>query len=333
MRTTGNEWTEPGAHLVAPGVHRVPLPLPNDGLRAVNVYLLETEGALVAVDGGWAIQAARDLLEDALSSLGATISDIRHFLITHVHRDHYTQAVAIRRDTGASVSLGRGERPNLELTRSDPVAARERMIGGLRALGADSLAEEIFGWEGNDDHSLWELPDRWLGEQQVPLPGGRVLEAVETPGHTAGHLVFHDQRNRLLFAGDHVLPTITPSIGFEPARTADPLGAFLASLERVRGRPDALLLPAHGPVAASVHARVDELIAHHGARLEALQVASAGKGVTAMEAAAQIRWTKRGRSYAELDAFNRMLATFETATHLELLVAQNRLVREGNRYR
>ena len=34
-------WTEPGAWPVATGVHRIPLPLPMDGLRAVNVYVLE----------------------------------------------------------------------------------------------------------------------------------------------------------------------------------------------------------------------------------------------------------------------------------------------------
>ena len=32
------DWQEPGAHPVAPGIHRIPLPLPQDGLRAVNVY-------------------------------------------------------------------------------------------------------------------------------------------------------------------------------------------------------------------------------------------------------------------------------------------------------
>ena len=35
------DWTEPGLFTVAPGVHRIPLPLPNDGLRAVNVYAIE----------------------------------------------------------------------------------------------------------------------------------------------------------------------------------------------------------------------------------------------------------------------------------------------------
>ena len=37
------DWTLPGAYEVADGVHRIPLPLPMDGLRAVNVYALETE--------------------------------------------------------------------------------------------------------------------------------------------------------------------------------------------------------------------------------------------------------------------------------------------------
>ena len=34
---SGALWTEEGAWLVAPGVYRIPLPLPMDGLRAVNV--------------------------------------------------------------------------------------------------------------------------------------------------------------------------------------------------------------------------------------------------------------------------------------------------------
>ena len=108
-------WTEPGAHPVAPGVHRIPLPLPDDGLRAVNVYALSTADGLVLVDGGWALEASRQALVDGLAAMGAGLGDVRRFLVTHVHRDHYTQAVVLRRETGASVALGAGERPTLEL--------------------------------------------------------------------------------------------------------------------------------------------------------------------------------------------------------------------------
>ena len=130
------------------------------------------------------------------------------------------------------------------------------------------------------DRSEWESPDDWLEDGEVVVASGRELIVVETPGHTRGHVVFHDLVGRLLFAGDHVLPTITPSIGFEPLLSPDPLGEFLGSLARVRERPDALLLPAHGPVAPSVHARIDELVDHHGRRLEEIEAAVAGGAET-----------------------------------------------------
>ena len=36
---------------------------------------------------------------------------------------------------------------------------------------------------------------------------------VHTPGHSDFHFVLHDERRRLLFAGDHLLLKITPNIG------------------------------------------------------------------------------------------------------------------------
>ena len=322
-----DDWTAPGVEQVAPGVHRVPLPLPQDGLRAVNVYILETADGLVAIDAGWAIPRSRELLEAALATLDATPGDITRFLVTHVHRDHYTQAVDIRRTYGTPVGLGRGERPTIELLQAQdrpPLAAQMAL---LRRLGAPDLADTIAAAAGKQpaDPTMWESPDHWLAPGPLELAGGRLLEAVETPGHTAGHLVFHDKQAGLLFAGDHVLPRITPSIGFEPVPTTDPLGAFLRSLALVRARPDALLLPAHGPVAPSVHARVDELIEHHGRRLEQMQALAGGHDLTAREVAAQVGWTRRQTAYADLDPFNAMLATFETGAHLELLTVQRRL--------
>lgn len=327
-----SSWTDPGVETVATGVHRVPLPLPQDGLRAVNVYVLETDRGLVLIDGGWAIPAARELLESGLATLGAGSADIARFLVTHVHRDHYTQAVAIRREFGTHIGLGIGEQPTLGLLQDPEQPPLIHQLALLRSLGAPELAELIGGFaaEAPFERALWESPDDWLEPGLIELGRARTLEAVATPGHTAGHLVFHDLAGGLLFAGDHVLPRITPSIGFEPVPTPDPLGAFLRSLALVRSRPDALLLPAHGPVAPSVHARVDELVDHHGRRLEQMQAIATGRDLTAREVAAQVGWTRRQTPYADLDPFNAMLATFETGAHLALLVAQDRLLRTGD---
>ncbi|HET6651755.1 MAG TPA: MBL fold metallo-hydrolase, partial [Nocardioides sp.] len=174
---------------------------------------------------------------------------------------------------------------------------------------------------------IWQLPDRWLEHEHTIDLGDRVLRAVPTPGHTAGHFVFVDEERQVLFAGDHVLPTITPSIGFEPIFADQPLRDFLGSLAKVRAMPDLTLLPAHGPVTGSSHARIDELVAHHDHRLElCLDAVRAGHG-SAYDVAAELPWTRHHRSLRDLDVFNAALATLETFAHLELLAAQGRIDR------
>ena len=324
MTSTSNlPWVDPGAHPVVPGIHRIPLPLPNDGLRAVNVYVIETSDGLVCVDAGWAIPDSRRLLGESLATVGFEVADITRFLITHVHRDHYTQAVTVRRENGARIGLGLGEKPTLDKLQDPSRSPLMSHVHQLGELGATELAATMRkAVEGSRaDPDQWESPDEWMGAGEVRL-ADRTLEAVETPGHTAGHLVFYDNDAGLLFAGDHVLPTITPSIGFEPVLSQNPLGAFLQSLRVVRERPDAMLLPAHGPVAPSAHARVDELLAHHDGRLAEIHRAVEQGASDAFTVAGVLRWTRRQHKVSDLDPFNAMLAIFETGTHLDLLVAQ-----------
>lgn len=324
--TSSLPWVDPGAFEVAPGVYRVPLPLPNDGLRAVNVYVIRTADGLVCIDAGWAIPESKRLFVEALSSLGHELGDVTRFLVTHVHRDHYTQAVDVRRDVGSRIGLGLGEKATLDKLQDPSRSPLMSHVHQLRELGADDLAKTIQTWVSGHraDITLWESPDDWMSEGPVEL-ADRTLHAVETPGHTAGHLVFYDLNAGLLFAGDHVLPTITPSIGFEPVLSQNPLGAFLRSLAIVRERPDARLLPAHGPVTESVHSRVDELLTFHGKRLDEIEAAVRGGASDAFEVGGVLRWTRREHRLADLDPFNAMLAVFETGAHLDLLVAQGRL--------
>lgn len=325
--TSTDDWTEPGAYPVAPGVYRVPLPLPYDGLRAVNVYVVETDEGLVLIDAGWALDSARQQLESSLREIGHKVHDISRFLVTHIHRDHYTQAVAIRREFGAAVSLGVGEEPNLRFIREYTEGRQSPQVPRLRDAGGQDL---IDGWQQlmrrqAPDLTNWEPPDTWLTETTLES-GNQKMEAIATPGHTQGHVVFADFAAGVLFAGDHVLPHITPSIGFEPAATRSALSDYLGSLTKVRSLPDLRLLPAHGPVVPSAHRRVDELLAHHEERLEACMTAVADGCETAYEVAQQLRWTRRERRLSELDPFNAVLATLETLAHMDLLVARGRLV-------
>ena len=167
----------------------------------------------------------------------------------------------------------------------------------------------------------------WLEQGPVELET-LTLDAVHTPGHTRGHLVFHAAGQGLLFAGDHLLPTITPSIGFEPDRPPFPLRDYLGSLQRVLGMPDATLLPAHGPAGGSTHARAHALIAHHEQRLADTRAALVAGAGLAPDVARILRWTSRARDFSELGLFDRMLAVLETAAHLDVLVLRGEVTRD-----
>lgn len=320
------DWTTAGVYEVREGLYRIPLPLPSDGLRAVNVYALRDGDHLTMIDAGWSIPEARAVLDKAVTALGHGLGDVHRFLVTHVHRDHYTLAVQLRREFGNRIALGIGEQESLRLVADPTRPPFETVRLKLRRAGANELVADLPGQEDGSP-SEWEEPDEWL---QAPLRielTGRTLNAIHTPGHTQGHLVYSDDDAGLLFAGDHVLPQITPSIGLEGTLAHSPLGDYLDSLRLVRGRPDQLLLPAHGPVSPSVHTRVDELLAHHAQRLDEMAAAVESGTGTAYETARSLLWTRRGRRFTDLDQMNRGLATTETSAHLDLLVEQGRLRR------
>jgi glyoxylase-like metal-dependent hydrolase (beta-lactamase superfamily II) len=323
-------WETPGVLEVAPGVHRVPLPIPEAGLHAVNVYVLEADDGLTLVDAGWAMTESRSLVVDALGALSRTLGDIRSILVTHIHVDHYSQGVSLRRETGCDLRLGEGERTSLETLSAGSEPDGTTQLALLRRHGAGKVLDELqrIDYGSGNRPEMWELPDGWITDGQTFTAGGTKLTALHTPGHTSGHVVFEASERDVLFTGDHVLPMITPSIGYESRGGALPLQDYLSSLALVLDRPDRMMLPAHGPVRSSVHTRAKELLVHHEERLGACAATVMSRGSTAYEVARQLGWTRHLRPLDALDPVSQMLAVCETAAHLDVLALRGQLERE-----
>lgn len=320
-------WENPGVFPVANGIYRIPLPLPGDSLKAVNIYVIEDGEKLTLIDSGQMLPVAREQLETSLRSIDRDVREIARMLITHLHRDHYTMGVYLRKEFGSQVILGKGEIPSMRFMHVPSWRPLDSQFRLLAICGAEKVIHELRPQVNPDEMPLshYQDPDLWLDDQSEVELSGRHLKVIATPGHTRGHVVFHDGDNGLLFAGDHVLPHITPSLGFEALPPELPLHDYLDSLIKIRSLPDTQLLPAHGPVVASTHLRIDELLSHHDKRLDAtLREVESGRG-TSYEVANGLRWTRHERSLSELNPLNQMLAVLETKAHLDILVAQNRL--------
>jgi glyoxylase-like metal-dependent hydrolase (beta-lactamase superfamily II) len=312
-------------------VVRIPLPLPLPELQSVNCYAIVGDRGIALIDPGWASPETELALTTALAGLGAQTRDVTKTVVTHHHWDHVTQASAWQRDLGIPLLLGREEHHSLDmfaLTR-DPYLVQ---ANSLRRAGASEIADALKDLppQPYDADVYLTEADRWLEDGDEIDCGGHSIVALHTPGHTRGHMVFHDPEDNLFFTGDHILPTITPAVALETDPESLPLVSYLRSLQLLADRADGRMLPAHGAVTASTALRAAELVAHHHDRLDQVAALVSEGSSTAAQVAHQMRWTRRDRALGELSPVNGMSAVNEVVQHLDVLVEQGRLVKDDS---
>ncbi|NRD26172.1 MBL fold metallo-hydrolase [Frigoribacterium sp. VKM Ac-2836] len=232
-------------------------------------YVVEgSDGALTVIDPGWGIDGNLDRLESALADVDHSLADIDLIAVTHLHADHLGGAEALRRVSGARIALHAAEQRALGGRTSDAAAA-DADIARWGAPAADEKAL-VASW-GSGRHLPAVTADLLLEDGDLLPVAGRLLRAVHTPGHTAGHLCFVEPEQRLVFTGDHVLPRINPGIGLGGRTGTNPLTDYLASLDRMAtldvAGPDALeVCPGHEYRFTGLRERAEELLAHRADR-------------------------------------------------------------------
>jgi glyoxylase-like metal-dependent hydrolase (beta-lactamase superfamily II) len=204
----------------------------------IGVYCLETSEGLAVVDTGPASTLGR--FQDGIRALGASMTDVRIVLATHIHMDH----------TGAVGQLA---------------LANPRLKVYVHERGAPHLADPaklvrsatmVYG-EENMLRLHGEVKPVPVG-QIIPMAGGEMLEfgnrriaSAYTPGHASHHLAFLDEATGTAYSGealgDHMGLSEVP-IPVTPPPDVD-VEALLASGERVMAWHPAMLCPTHfGPV-------------------------------------------------------------------------------------
>lgn len=310
---------------VSPGVWSVPVFWPGSPLRYTLAYLLSTGDGAVLIDTGWPTDEGWESLVAGVGQTGHDITDIREVLVTHSHPDHLGMAARVREASGARVGMHPAEADHIgRLRLSD---AGGRTAGWLRARGAPAAeAAEIVERIATavTRYKQMAAPDVLIDDGSLPVPG-LGLRAIWTPGHSPGHLCFHDEGRGLLLTGDHVLPRISPHIGFDGDDLADddPLGRYLGSLSAMTGYTPDLVLPAHEYRFTGLGSRVTDLLAHHQARFAEIEHAVACQpGSSTWRIAELLTWS---RGWDATTGVTRRAAVSETLAHLVHLARQGRV--------
>lgn len=166
-----------------------------------------------------------DRLKEAAAQHGITVEKI---LLTHGHIDHCGQAGILAADLGVPI-----EGPH------------EDDLFWISRLAEDG---QRYGINGKPFQ-----PDRYLVDGDTVTVGKLVFNVRHCPGHTPGHVVFHQPESKLALVGDVLFQG---SIG----RTDFPRGNHQQLLDSITQRlwpmgDDTRFVPGHGPMSTFGHER------------------------------------------------------------------------------
>lgn len=307
---------------VAENIYKKVVPLPNNPLREINAYIITGEKNLL-IDTGFNRPECEAALRSAFKELELDSADL---FITHLHSDHCGLAGKFASEASVVYS---GETDG-ELINFEAGNLYWRMLDDLFIKYGFPKAD--FG-RNTDIH-----PGRkYCHEERISFTyvaegdrlsyGGYELEAIETPGHTPGHMCLYDKKNKILFGGDHILGTITPNICIEIS-AENPLQDYLNSLSKIEKLDVKLLLTAHGTPIEDMHSRIRELKKHHEERLAEATHILGGEWKTAYMAAQDMTWEINCKNWNDFPAPQKWFATGEAISHLQYLYFSGKITRE-----
>lgn len=296
---------------VAPGVHRISVPLPFPP-GEVAAWVIEGDEGHTLVDTGIDTPPARGALREAADEVGVTRESLAYVVLTHAHPDHYGLAGPVRDWSGARVAIHEEEEKLARRFVDRWPEDRAHAARAFAEIGVPAAVVPAFLRASDLIHSFYARfhPDIILSGERGPLPGGGGWEWIHTPGHSPGHVTVYHPRRRILITGDHVLPRISPNVGAD-LYAQEPLSDYLASLRALRALPVDLVLPSHGEPFGDLPLRIDAIVAHHHERNAQIVAELAGGPRTAFEVARAL--------FGNLPADNLLHAVRESRAHLAYL--------------
>ncbi|MXV61078.1 MBL fold metallo-hydrolase [Natronorubrum sp. JWXQ-INN-674] len=309
-----------------------------------NAYVLadDESDALALVDTGIATDSVRGDLRDGLATRGYEFTDIDDIMLTHFHVDHAGLAGDIQAESGATVYVHEADAPLVEQDPDAVAAVEDRRRDVLEEWGVpEASREEVQALHEQFSHIEGAPADVTPIEDGTVLEvGGRTLETVHAPGHSAGLCCFEPiggpetppgdsaaaETGREAFVGDAVLPVYTPNVGGADLRVERPLERYLESLARLANRSYERVWPGHRDPIDEPTERITTIIEHHRERTETILDLLRDHGPADP-------WTVSARLFGDLEGIHIVHGPGEAFAHLDHLRHEGVVALEGGEYR
>jgi glyoxylase-like metal-dependent hydrolase (beta-lactamase superfamily II) len=297
------------------------------GLPYVLPYMVKSGGDTMLIDCGWNTDDAYGALEEGMKEHGSHPTEIKQLFITHVHPDHYGMSGRLKRLCDCEVLLHEEDAKVVYSRYLAPKSLTDDMgkfmvLNGVPPLDTSQMAQ---GSMNMLDRVSPVPADRELKGGETLKVGEFYFEVIWTPGHSPGHICLYEPNRKVLFTGDHILPTITPNVSIHTQTHGSPLGDYMRSLEKLEHLDVEYVLPAHEFETKDLKKRLREIEVHHEQRLDEMCHCTDAGGSTAWDVAGRVKWATG--MLTDFEPFMQRAAVGETLAHLEYLFEVGRLAK------
>lgn len=290
------------------------IPLPKSPLKDLNCYIIQDTDFNLLIDTGFNQPECKQALLAAAAELELDWNKTILF-VTHLHSDHCGLAYFLQ-SLGTRVMAGRvdGERLN---NMFEP--GYWEFFEGLM----QKYDLERFGITKYDHPGYTYRPENRADIELLDVgdkikTGKYEFELIDLAGHTPGQVGLLESSNKFLFAGDHMLATITPNI-VEWTVVEDSLGLYMQNLKKLQDMDLEAVFPAHRELIPDYKARVVSLLKHHEVRLDAVRTIMKQGKQSVSEVASQMSWEIRAKSWFDFPKGQKWFSSGEAASHLRHL--------------
>jgi glyoxylase-like metal-dependent hydrolase (beta-lactamase superfamily II) len=296
-------------------IYAISIPLPFS-LKQVTCYVIKGDEKLTIIDTGLHTKQTSDTWKRFFFEQGWSWRQVEKIIVTHYHPDHYGFAGQLQEWSGAPVYMAKIEHDQIQ-TFWDRKSGNAKQVSsffisyGFPENRSFEITQHMEGFRSViEPHPSYK---KWLDAGEQIDISGENYDIIATSGHSKGHLSFlHNNGN--FFAGDVILPAITPNIPLLPNSDPNPLQTFLDTLDKLKRLDIKVVYPAHGEAFRTLENRVEEIKAHHERRLLKL------KGfLRDTEKQTGFEICENLFAHRPLDIHNLRFAFSETLAHLEYL--------------